>query len=225
VRELFSKRRSAIEDRMAERGLTSAKVAEVSALDTRQAKSGRVEHTDELRDRWRAEGAEIGWTERDLLAACASASMARADHNSERSLVIPDQSGERTVVRADQPSDHLIDAAFEGMSSPAGLTAHSSSFDRRHVIQQLVDHLPPGPPADWFEPTADRYLDRAEVVALGSDPVKGECYSTVDLLALEQRLADEVTTRRLGERSPEVMPSVVWSCSRNDRRCRASSET
>ena len=70
VRELFSKRRSAIEDRMAEWGLTSAKAAEVSALDTRQAKTGRVEHTEELRDRWRAEAAEIGWTERDLLGAC-----------------------------------------------------------------------------------------------------------------------------------------------------------
>jgi len=211
VRELFSKRRSAIEDRMAEWGLTSAKAAEVSALDTRQAKSGRVEHTDELRERWRAEAAEIGWTQRDLLAACPSASMVRADHNAEHTLVIPDHSGERSVVRADQPSDHLVDAAFEVMSSPAGLTAHASSFDRRQVIQHLIDHLLPGPPADWFEATADRYLDRAEIVALGSDPVKGECYSTVELLALERRLADQVATRRLGERSPEVKPSIVWS--------------
>ena len=101
--------------------------------------------------------------------------------------------------------------AFEEMSSPVGLTAHASSFDRRHVIQHLVDHLPPGPPAEWFEATADCYLDRVEVVALGPDPVKGECYSTVDLLALERRLADQVAVRRLGERSPEVMPSIVWS--------------
>ncbi len=115
------------------------------------------------------------------------------------------------MVRGDQPSDHLVDAAFEEMSSPVGLTAHASSFDRRHVIQHLVDHLPPGPPAEWFEATADRYLERVEVVALGSDPVKGECYSTVDLLALERRLADQVADPRLGERSPEVMPSIVWS--------------
>lgn len=211
VRELFSKRRSAIEDRMAEWGLTSARAAEVSALDTRQAKSGQVEHTDELRDRWRAEAAEIGWTQHDLFAACPRASTVRADHNPQRSVVRGDHDTERAVVRADQPSDHLVDAAFEVMSSAAGLTAHASSFDRRHVIQHLVDHLPPGPPADWFEATADRYLDRAEVVVLGSDPVKGECYSTVELLALEQRLADQVRTRRLGERSPEVMPSIVWS--------------
>jgi ATP-dependent exoDNAse (exonuclease V) alpha subunit len=115
------------------------------------------------------------------------------------------------VVRGDQPSDRLVDAAFEVMSSPVGLTSHASSFDRRHVIQHLVDHLPPGPPADWFEATADRYLERVEVVALGPDPIKGECYSTVELLALEQRLADQVASRRLGERSPEVMPSIVWS--------------
>ncbi len=211
VRELFSKRRSAIEDRMAEWGLTSAKAAEVSALDTRQAKSGRVEHTDELRDRWRAEAAEVGWTQHGLLAPCPSASMVRADHGTEHTLVIPDHSGERAVIRTDHLSDQLVDAAFEVMSSAAGLTAHASSFDRRHVIQHLVDHLPPGPPADWFEATADRYLERAEVVALGSDPVKGECYSTVDLLALEQCLADQVASRRVGERSPEVMPSIVWS--------------
>jgi conjugative relaxase-like TrwC/TraI family protein len=211
VRELFSKRRSAIEDRMAEWGLTSANAAEVSALDTRQAKSGRVEHTDELRDRWRAETAGIGWTQRDLLAACPSASMVSSDHSGERSVVRGDHDTERAVVRADQPSDHLVDGAFEVMSSAAGLTAHASSFDRRHVIQHLVDHLPPGPPADWFEATADRYLQRAEVVALGSDPVKGECYSTVDLLDLEKRLVDQVAARRLGERSPEVMPSIVWS--------------
>ena len=211
VRDMFSKRRSAIEDRMAEWGLTSARAAEVSALDTRQAKSGRVEHTDELRDRWRAEAAEVGWTQHGLLAACPSASMVRADHGTEHTLVIPDHSGERAVIRTDHLSDQFVDAAFEVMSSAAGLTAHASSFDRRHVIQHLVDHLPPGPPADWFEATADRYLDRAEVVALGSDPVKGECYSTVDLLELEQRLIDQVATRRLGDRSSEVMPSIVWS--------------
>ncbi len=209
VRELFSKRRGAIKDRMAEWGLSSAKAAEVSALDTRQAKTGRVEHTDELRDRWRAEAAEIGWTELDLLGACPA--VLTGQRPPEGLAVRGDHRAEPWVVRGDQMPDHLIDLAFEVMSSPVGLTAHASSFDRRHVIQHLVDHLPPGPPAAWFEATADRYLDRAEVVALGSDPVKGECYSTVDLLALEQRLADQVATRRLGERSPEVMPSIVWS--------------
>ncbi len=209
VRELFSKRRGAIEDRMAEWGLTSAKAAEVSALDTRQAKTGRVEHTEELRDRWRAEAAEIGWTERDLLGACPA--VLTGQHHSTAAAFTGQHGAEVSVVRGDQTSDHLVDAAFEQMSSPVGLTAHASSFDRRHVIQHLVDHLPPGPPAEWFETTADRYLERVEVVALGPDPVKGECYSTVDLLALERRLADQVATRKLGAPSPEVMPSIVWS--------------
>ena len=209
VRDLFSKRRGAIEDRMAEWGLTSAKAAEVSALDTRQAKSGRVEHTDELRGRWRAEAAEIGWTQGDLRAACPAA--LTGQHSTDFPVVTPGQTAELPLVRGDQPSDHPVDVAFETMSSPVGLTAHASTFDRRLVIQHLVDHLPPGPPAAWFEEAADRYLDRVEVVALGPDPVKGECYSTTELLALEQRLADQVAARRLGERSPEVMPSIVWS--------------
>lgn len=99
------------------------------------------------------------------------------------------------------------------MSSPTGLTAQASTFDRRHALQHLVDHLPPGPPAGWFEETVDSYLDRVEVVRVATDPLKGECYSTVDLLKLEQRLADQVATRRLGESSPEVMPSITWSVS------------
>ncbi len=49
LRRTFSKRREAIEDRLAEWGLSSAKAAEVSALDTRKAKPDSVEHIDDLR--------------------------------------------------------------------------------------------------------------------------------------------------------------------------------
>ena len=45
IRRVFSKRRQAIEDRMAEWGHTSAEAAEVSALDTRRPKAGPVEHS------------------------------------------------------------------------------------------------------------------------------------------------------------------------------------
>lgn len=92
-----------------------------------------------------------------------------------------------------------------------GLTARSSTFDRRHVIQHLIDHLPPGLPSSWFESTADRYLDRSEVVKVGVDQVKGDCFSTVELLALERRLADQVTTRMNGHPWLEVLPSITWS--------------
>jgi conjugative relaxase-like TrwC/TraI family protein len=207
-RTLFSKRRGAIEDRMAEWGLTSAKAAEVSALVTRRAKSGRVENTDELRKRWRSEAAEAGWTQRPPGAACPASA---AQRGAEAPVVIPDHGADPSVVRGDQLSDHLVGSAFEVMSSPVGLTTYASMFDRRQVIQRLIDDLPPGPTAGSFEETADRYLQRAEVVGLGQDPVKGERYSTDELLALEQRLADQVRSRRLEERSPEVMPSIVWS--------------
>ena len=97
------------------------------------------------------------------------------------------------------------------MSCPEGLTADRSTFDRRDAIQHLIDHLPTGMPADWYEGAADRYLDRREVVYLGVDQVCGDRYSTVDLLVLERRLAEQVATRRLGEWSPVVKPSIASS--------------
>ena len=213
---LFSKRLATIEDRMAEWGLTSAKAAEISALDTRRAKPERVEHIDELRDRWRTEADEAGWTPQHLADACER--LATPDHLSTSALATPDHAAIpvfRSERKSDQdPDDRLeerVGAVFDAMSSPAGLTARSSTFDRRHVIQHLIDHLPPGLPSDWFESTADRYLERAEIVKVGADAVKGECFSTVELLALERRLADQVTTRMNGHRWLEVLPSVTWS--------------
>ena len=224
---MFSKRRETIEDRMAEWGLTSAKAAEISALDTRRAKPERLEHIDELRERWRTEAAEAGWTPQHLTDACSAlaspdrpstSTVATRDHRSTLTVVIADHAP-ISVAGSDRLSDHDPDHrlddgagwAFETMSSPVGLTARSSTFDRRHVIQHLIDHLPPGLPSDWFESTADRYLERAEVVNVGSDPVKGQCFSTVELLALERRLADQVTTRMNGHRWREVLPSITWS--------------
>ena len=217
---MFSKRRETIEDRMAEWGLSSAKAAEISALDTRRAKPERLEHIDELRDRWRTEAAEAGWTPQHLTDACAG--LVTPDHPSKLTVVTPDHAPISVVGSdrlSDRKSDHdhdhrledRVGEVFEVMSSPAGLTARSSTFDRRHIIQHLIDHLPPGLPSTWFESTADRYLDRSEVVKVGVDPVKGECFSTVELLALERGLADQVTTRMDGHSWLEVLPSITWS--------------
>ena len=210
---MFSKRRETIEDRMAEWGLTSAKAAEISALDTRRAKPERLEHIDELRDRWRTESAEAGWTLQHLADACAA--LATPDHPPELGLATPDHAPTSLAVRFERNPDHDLDdrvgEVFDAMSSPVGLTARSSTFDRRQVIEHLVDHVPPGPPSSWFESTTDRYLDRSEVVRVGVDPVKGDRFSTVELLALERRLADQVTTRMDGHAWLEVLPSITWS--------------
>lgn len=53
--DMFSKRREQIELTMAEWGLTSAKAAQISTLETRKAKVVRPERLSDQIDRWRAE--------------------------------------------------------------------------------------------------------------------------------------------------------------------------
>lgn len=60
VERHFSKRRAQIETVMAERGTTSAKAAELAALDTRKAKDATGAAT--LRERWREEALALGLT-------------------------------------------------------------------------------------------------------------------------------------------------------------------
>lgn len=57
----LSKRRNAIEQRLAKKGLRSAKAAAIAALDTREAKA-RPASRHELFTRWRQEAASLGFT-------------------------------------------------------------------------------------------------------------------------------------------------------------------
>ena len=58
--DLFSKRREQIEATMVEWGLTSAKAAQVSTLETRRAKAVESEPLSEQIDRWRIEALTTG---------------------------------------------------------------------------------------------------------------------------------------------------------------------
>ncbi len=49
------------------------------------------------------------------------------------------------------------------------------------------------------------------MVNVGVDVVKGDCFSTVELMVLERRLADQVTARTDGNPWLEVLPSIAWS--------------
>lgn len=115
---MFSKRRETIEDRMAERGLTSAKAAEISALDTRRAKPERLEHIDELRDRWRTEAAEAGWTPQHLTDA--STALATPDHPSRSAVATPDHRPASVVFRSERNPDldpvDRVGEVFDAMS-------------------------------------------------------------------------------------------------------------
>ena len=60
----FSTRRAEIEERMAERGETSRRAAEMAALDTRRAKDNGVS-AERLAADWRARAEELGFGARE----------------------------------------------------------------------------------------------------------------------------------------------------------------
>lgn len=101
--------------------------------------------------------------------------------------------------------------------SPRGLTAQASTFDRRDVVRAFAERARSGATLDEIESFADALLQRAEVVtlAVGAGEHVQRCdvirrsdgrtvsavagaprYSTVELLATEQRVVDGVLARR-----------------------------
>lgn len=159
----FSKRREQIEAKLAEWGLTSAKVAQVSTLETRRAKETAPEHSSDLTARWRVEAAGLGWTAVDLTEVLDTSSAPIIDTD-ETSLVL------------------------ERLSSAEGLTERASTFDRRDVICRLFNELPAGVSAATVLDLADDYLQQPDVVALTETERCGNRYSTVELLALETQV-------------------------------------
>ena len=160
---LFSKRREQIEAQLAEWGLTSAKAAQISTLETRQAKDPVPERTEDLTRRWRAEAAEAGWTMTDQHAVVG------------RSEVPVIDTAETTRV-------------LDLLSSAEGLTERASTFDERDVICRLANELPAGIATSTIHQLADAYLARPDVVALGWTERCGTRFSTTELIALEERV-------------------------------------
>ena len=163
--DLFSKRREQIELSMAEWGLTSAKAAQISTLETRKAKVVRPEHLSDQTDRWRAEALTNGFDFTDL-------AMVMADHS------VPSIDADETIEVLDQ------------LSSASGLTEARSTFDDRDVLRRLIDELPAGIPLDVVENLASQYLRRPDVIAVGWNERTGTTFSTRELMELEQDLVD-----------------------------------
>ena len=110
----FSRRRQAIEQRLADRGETSAAAAQTAALDTRAPK-GDVDGVA-LAAEWLTRAAALGFTPDQLTSLLGRTRLAKL----------------RPAVRR-----RLMDELL----SPAGLTAQSATFTRRDVIQTLCERL------------------------------------------------------------------------------------
>ncbi|MDQ6803398.1 MAG: relaxase domain-containing protein, partial [Actinomycetota bacterium] len=107
----FSRRRTQILARMAERGESSAKAAQVATLDTRRAKNHKVK-SEGLLPEWRFRAAALGLTP-DAIAG---------------------------IVRRGQQSpgpltETVVAEALAELAQPTGVTAHTSAFTRRDVVR------------------------------------------------------------------------------------------
>ena len=189
----FSKRRSQIEDRLAIKGYSSGRAAQVAALSTRDRKAD-PESDQTLRERWKRESESIGFD---------PASLDQLLDRPRRALVL----------------DHEIPAAL----SPKGLTHKKSTFTRLDVLRDLAERAVDGATIDEVERVTSRLLDDPEAVDLGVDTNGSEDvelrsgrrigtvtrrYSTRELLALEQRIID-LAVRRSTTRRPQLPPSVM----------------
>jgi Ti-type conjugative transfer relaxase TraA len=187
--EAFSTRRAAIVEQLAARGESSAKAAQVATLATRRAKGERLAEVD-LRARWRREAERLG-----IDGAWYRTLLGRM------SLQAPDPS---------RIAGELVDRE--------GLTAQSSTFTRRDLLQAIAERLPTGMPVSTVERFADEVLahDPSQLVELGTsrrqltavdvirrsdgrlvpaDP-DGRRYTTRGLLLLEQHAITTALDRR-----------------------------
>jgi conjugative relaxase-like TrwC/TraI family protein len=170
VIEHFSRRRAEIIEYMAERGERSARATQIATLETRSRKDYTVP-MDRLREDWRARSAEHGLSRYRVRTIVGRARPPRADKVDAR---------ERAAIE---------------LASADGLTRESSTFTRRNVLQALAEMAAEGARVREIEARADAFLGRDEIVAL--DPVAGErCYTTGDLLLIEQDLLDGAIRRR-----------------------------
>ena len=139
--ETFSQRRAQIVELMAARGETSAAAAQTATLATRIAKTGRPSEAELRRD----------WAHRATRAGV------RAGWQ------------QHLVARAAWQRPDL-GKLYETLVVEEGLTATSSTFTRRGVLQQLAGQLPAGAPVTMLEEAADAVIahDPDQLIALGA---------------------------------------------------------
>lgn len=192
----FSKRRGQIEDRMAITGCSSGRAAQIAALSTRDRKAS-PESDQTLRERWQLEAEEIEFDPSRLDAALARP--------------------HRT---------NMLDKAISDLVSPRGLTCYDSTFTRFDALRELAERAADGATIDEIERVGTRLLDDSEVVELGGDISGGDgielrsghrvgvvsrCYSTHELMALEQRIV-HLALRRTNVERPHVPSTFAkWS--------------
>jgi conjugative relaxase-like TrwC/TraI family protein len=143
--ETFSQRRAQIIELMTARGESSAAAAQTATLATRQAKGERASEA-ELRDIWTRRAKEVG--------------VRPGWHR-------------RLLDRATPRTPELAGLAGELIESEA-ITARSSSFTRRDLLQAVAERLPTGLPVTLIERLTDKLLDHHPELLVELGPTRGQ---------------------------------------------------
>lgn len=200
VVEQFSKRSEEIAAELERVGSDSAAARQVAALATRAAKGLRVADTD-LHERWQAEAAAVGFGPSQV-EACLG----------------------RTA--GSEVSEDEIEALFDRMAGPTGLTEVAATFRRAEVISALAASLGGAVDGVGLVALADRFLASDRVTQVREhrpgmprprlldgpggvfvDHLADAAFTTPDLAALERRLmatAGGVSGPRLSEAEIEA---------------------
>ena len=203
VIEAFSQRRQQIGQRLAHLGHHSARSAQAAALETRPTKRSGISQAT-LRASWHRRAATLGVTRQTLAALLGQESPRR-------------------------PSKAEVQEAIAHLASPHGLTLHTSTFTRRHVLQGLCEALPAGADitvadlerlADWFlegelvrpvtpEPGPGRNRPDGQRPLPASGGIAGEWRFTTEELLDTERAAVTAAAARQGEGAGMVAPWVI----------------
>jgi conjugative relaxase-like TrwC/TraI family protein len=188
LRKLFSTRRAEIEEHLAEHGQDGPRAAQVAALATRAPKRHVADAV--LRSGWRERARASEFPPDAVIAEALRA-------GSERTVSAPDAGAVAAeVLGAD------------------GVTARSSTFDRRALLRAVCESVPAGAPvtvADLRGLATHVVRDELVVPLIGDAPPESRRYSTADLLATEAA-ALRSAAGRADEHAGVVPDEVVSAC-------------
>ena len=175
----FSERRRQIESALARTGGKSRAAAQAACLATRQ----RKQHTsiDVLREGWQQRTVQLGTSASTLLKATGVSRWAPFARSVRPGRRKPE------ADPALSPSQVADLAAL--VLGPDGVTAKTTGFDRRDLLQALAVTVPvelTGSAAS-LERLADHLLSDAETVPVEPGSEKEERWTTLELLATEHR--------------------------------------
>lgn len=167
----FSARRNALEDALADAGLTSGAAPALAAAINRTDRRAKMAlGGEELTARWRKAAQDLGFEPDAVIAGAlsASAELQASDDDASR-------------VRADRVA-----------AVPERLTESSATFARRELIAATAEAMlgTPGTLDDALAAT-DGYIAEQQVITL-ADTRDGPTYSTPRMLAIERELVDLV---------------------------------